>query len=112
MLGVCRRAPAWPFTSDCHSRGAPRHDLFGPSLTKGNAGTPRKVAKSLSGHVTDSVYERYHIVRREDQLAAPARVEAGFTLLSLTNSTTNGPKHNSSTNGTQEVLKGQQSEGN
>lgn len=77
-----------------------------------NAGTPRKVAKSLSGHVTDSVYERYHIVRREDQLAALARVEAGFTLLSLTNSTTNVPKHNSSTNGTQEVLKGQQLEGN
>src|SRR5262249_30836501 len=32
MLGVCRRAPAWPFPSDCHSRGAPRHDLFRPSL--------------------------------------------------------------------------------
>src|SRR5262249_49786725 len=37
MLGVCRRAPAWPFPSDCHSRGAPRHDLFRPSLTSVSA---------------------------------------------------------------------------
>ena len=44
-----------------------------------NAGTPRKVAKSITGHITDSVYERYHVVREEDQRAALARVEAGFT---------------------------------
>jgi len=31
------------------------------------------VAKSISGHVTDAVYERYHIVRKEDQQAAPAQ---------------------------------------
>jgi len=43
-----------------------------------NANTPRKVAKSLTGHLTDSVYERYHVVRVEDQRAALARVEAGF----------------------------------
>jgi integrase len=44
-----------------------------------NAGTPRKVAKSITGHITDSVYERYHVVKEEDQRAALARVEAGFT---------------------------------
>jgi len=43
-----------------------------------NFGTPRKVAKSISGHVTDSVYERYHIVKKEHQQAALARVGAGL----------------------------------
>jgi integrase len=45
-----------------------------------NAGTPRKVAKSITGHITDSVYERYHVVKDEDQRAALARVEAGFAI--------------------------------
>jgi integrase len=43
-----------------------------------NASTPRKVAKSITGHLTDSVYERYHVVKDEDQRAALARVEAAF----------------------------------
>ena len=43
-----------------------------------NAGTPRKVAKSITGHITDSVYERYHVVNQDDQRAALAKVEAGF----------------------------------
>jgi hypothetical protein len=43
-----------------------------------NASTPRKVAKSITGHITDSVYERYHVVKEEDQRAALARVEATF----------------------------------
>jgi integrase len=43
-----------------------------------NAGTPRKVAKSTTGHITDAVYERYHVVKEEDQRAALARVEAAF----------------------------------
>ena len=47
-----------------------------------NAGTPRKVAKSITGHITDAVYERYHIVKEEDQRAALARVEAGFVAAS------------------------------
>jgi len=42
-----------------------------------------QVAKSITGHLTDSVYERYHVVREvvreEDQRAPLARVEAGFT---------------------------------
>src|SRR5262249_35327384 len=45
-----------------------------------NAGTPRKVAKSITGHITDAVYERYHVVKDEDQRAALARVEAGFRI--------------------------------
>jgi hypothetical protein len=43
-----------------------------------NAGTPRKVAKSITGHITDSVCERYHVVNQDDQRAALAKVEAGF----------------------------------
>jgi len=43
-----------------------------------NAGTPRKVAKSITGHLTDSVYERYHVVKEDDQRAALERVEASF----------------------------------
>jgi hypothetical protein len=43
-----------------------------------NAGTPRKAAKSITGHLTDSVYERYHVVKGEDQRAALARVAANF----------------------------------
>jgi hypothetical protein len=54
-----------------------------------NAGTPRKVATSITGHLTDSVYERYHIVKDEDQRAALARVEAGFAAIPY-NSRTNG----------------------
>jgi hypothetical protein len=40
------------------------------------------VAKSITGHITDSVYERYHVVKDEDQRAALARVEAGFIAIS------------------------------
>jgi integrase len=47
-----------------------------------NAGTPRKVAKSITGHITDSVYERYHMVKEDDQRAALARVEASLSATS------------------------------
>jgi hypothetical protein len=40
-----------------------------------DAGVPRKVAMAMSGHKTDSVYRRYHIVKKE-QL-----IEAGKKLL-------------------------------
>lgn len=48
-----------------------------------NANVPRKVAKSITGHLTDSTYERYHIVRVEDQRAALGRVEAAFVAIPL-----------------------------
>lgn len=31
---------------------------------------PRKVVKELTGHLTDSIFERYHITKREDYLSA------------------------------------------
>ena len=33
---------------------------------------------SITGHTTDSVYQRYFVVKDEDQRAALARVETGF----------------------------------
>jgi len=36
------------------------------------------VAKSITGHIADSVYERYHVVKEEDQRAALARGEGAF----------------------------------
>jgi len=37
------------------------------------------VAKSITGHITDCVYERYHVVKEEDQRAVMARAEAAFS---------------------------------
>jgi integrase len=63
--------------------GALFHDFRRSSVRNlENAGTPRKVAKSITGHITDSVYERYHVVKEEDQRAALARVEAAFPPIS------------------------------
>jgi integrase len=43
-----------------------------------NSLVPRKIAKSITGHQTDSVYERYHIVTVADQRAALERVDAAL----------------------------------
>jgi len=39
-----------------------------------NDGTPEKVAMTITGHWTRSVFDRYHIVAPEDLRAAAARV--------------------------------------
>jgi integrase len=57
-------------------RGALIHDFRRTGVTNmEDAGIPRKVAMAISGHKTDSVYRRYHIVKREHL------IEAGKKLL-------------------------------
>jgi integrase len=41
-----------------------------------NDGTPEKVAMTITGHRTRSVFDRYHIVASEDLRAAAARIAA------------------------------------
>jgi hypothetical protein len=41
-----------------------------------NDGTPEKVAMTITGHRTRSVFDRYHIVAPEDLRAAAARIAA------------------------------------
>jgi hypothetical protein len=41
-----------------------------------DSGVPRKVAMSISGHKTDSIYRRYHIVSDVDLIEAGKRVVA------------------------------------
>jgi integrase len=46
-----------------------------------NAGVPKKVAKDTTGHVSDSVFDRYHIVAPADQIAALERTQAHRVML-------------------------------
>jgi integrase len=41
-----------------------------------NDGTPEKVAMTITGHRTRSVFDRYHIVAPEDLRAAAERIAA------------------------------------
>ena len=41
------------------------------------AGVPRQVAKQITGHKTDSMYNRYNIVNESDLVEAAQRIENG-----------------------------------
>jgi integrase len=64
----------------CKLAGCPgmlRHDFRRTAVRNlVNDGTPEKVAMTITGHKTRSVFDRYHIVAPEDLRAATARIAA------------------------------------
>jgi hypothetical protein len=64
----------------CKTAGCPgmlRHDFRRTAVRNlVNDGTPEKVAMTITGHKTRSVFDRYHIVAPEDLRAAAARIAA------------------------------------
>lgn len=57
--------------------GALVHDFRRTAIGRmEDAGIPRKTAMSISGHKTDSVYRRYHVVRKADLVEAGQRIMA------------------------------------
>jgi integrase len=64
----------------CRRAGCPgmlRHDFRRTAVRNlVNDGTPEKVAMTITGHKTRSVFDRYHIVAPEDLRAAAARIVA------------------------------------
>lgn len=62
----------------CRRAGCPgmlRHDFRRTAVRNlVNDGTPEKVAMTITGHRTRSVFDRYHIVAPEDLRAATARI--------------------------------------
>jgi len=67
----------------CRKAGCPgmlRHDFRRTAVRNlVNDGTPEKVAMTITGHKTWSVFDRYHIVAPEDLRAAAARIASRTT---------------------------------
>ncbi len=67
--------PKGRFVGNRRYRGALIHDFRRTAVSNmEDAGVPRKVAMAISGHKSDSVYRRYHIVKRSDLVEAGRRL--------------------------------------
>ncbi len=75
-LGRFERPDA-PYVGLKRYRGPLLHDFRRTAVSRMEAaGIPRKVAMAISGHKTDSVYRRYHIVSQQDLMEAGRRLLA------------------------------------
>src|SRR5215831_3714795 len=69
--------PDGRYIGNRHYRGPLLHDFRRTAVSQmEDSGVPRKVAMSISGHKTDSIYRRYHIVSDVDLIEAGKRVVA------------------------------------
>ena len=71
------RNPDTQYVGTRASEGALIHDFRRTAvINMEESGLPRMVAMAISGHKTDSIYRRYHIVRREHLIDAGKRLLA------------------------------------
>jgi integrase len=91
---VCDLRGTWAaVTEEAKLRGLLLHD-FRRSAVRNmiRRGVPQKTAREISGHKTDSVFNRYNIVSEADLQDAARRIEAGAKTVVMHSECTVGPE--------------------